>query len=432
MNQQDPALAFGQTTVFQLASNWLDNPGEDPQMHDWLQALMHPDPEQRRMAVFRMWQSHDARVRVPLLVALRDPDAGVRGEAAHGLVFYQGAYNQDAGNVEPLIAALLEGGRSVRSGAALALGFLKDRRVVEPLLIVFEEEIARRRQIAKESGRRYFLDHDLELIIGALARLGDERAVEPLIDALANLNWHGQGKIAHALATMKDRRAVKPLLAVLYETMKRVQEETANQKTLRMPILPEGLFWALNEFGERRAVKPLLILLANKRLPVWDRITVINALGQMGDARAVEPLCAVLAEKYVSLRIAAARALGQLGDPRAAEALCSTLTARSAHMRAASARALGQVRDARAVEPLLTLLQDTRVSVHTAALGALCKVGDDRAVKSLLLFLRQGSGRQRRAAAQALGRIGDVSATESLVDALQDQDRTVVAAARGC
>ncbi len=128
------------------------------------------------MAIFHMCQKRDARLRVPLLVALRDPDAGVRGQAAHGLISYQGTRNQDARNVEPLIAAFLEGGRSVRSAIALALGFSQDRRAIEPLLTVFKEETTRRRQVAEGEGRRYHLEHYLEMIIGALARLGDERA----------------------------------------------------------------------------------------------------------------------------------------------------------------------------------------------------------------------------------------------------------------
>src|SRR5262249_23535713 len=146
MDQPSPPPSFEQTTVYQLASMFLDNPTEDPDVRAWLMTLTHPDPEQRRRAVFQLWQQRDARVRVPLLVALRDPDAGVRGEAAHGLLFLRNLCN-----VELLIAALLDGGRSVRSGAALGLGLLHDRRALEPLLTVFQEEVDHRRQAATAS-----------------------------------------------------------------------------------------------------------------------------------------------------------------------------------------------------------------------------------------------------------------------------------------
>lgn len=413
--------SFEQTTVYQLASVWL-NPSEDQEVLEWLLALTHPDPEQRRKTVFHMAQRRDARVRVPLLVALHDSDSRVRGEAAHAMLFFR-----DARAVESLITVLQDA--RARSAAALALGLLQDGRAVEPLLAVFQEEIARRQQQAAARGVLLFPDHDLEMIIAALAMLGDQRAVEPLIAVLHNTSWYMQSSVARALGQLQDRRAMEPLLAALQETLARVSQKAAAQQLGPLPILPEGLFWALGVFRDRRTMKPLLTLLAMTSLSMWDRKLVVVVLGQLGDVQAVNPLCAVFGEKSIILRTAAARALGLLGDSRAVEVLCSALTERSGHLRAAAAKALGQVGDARAIEPLLTVLQDRRMSVRRAALWSLCRVGDERVVEPLLALLQQGSGPQRRAAVEALGRIGDVRAVEPLA-IHHDQDRTVRTAVR--
>lgn len=154
MGNYNPPASLEQTTVYQLASTWLDDPTADREVLEWLVPLTHPDAGQRRIAVYQLWRQRDPRARIPLLVALSDPDEAVRAEAAHGLLYFR-----DTRNVEPLIVALLQGGRSVRSSAALGLGLIQDRRAVKPLLAVFREETDRRRQASE--GGPYCLDGDL-------------------------------------------------------------------------------------------------------------------------------------------------------------------------------------------------------------------------------------------------------------------------------
>jgi HEAT repeat protein len=427
MDHPNPPPTFEQTSVYQLAATWLE-PAEMQEALEWLLPLTDPDPEQRRAAVSRMSntsQRRDPRMRVPLLVALHDPDARVRGEAAHAMLFFR-----DPRAVEPLIAILRDTEMLGRSTAALALGLLGDQRAVQPLIAIFQEETAQRKQAALERGRPFFLDIELEMVVGALVRLADPDAVEPLIAALRDLFWRGTGKVAQALGQLQDQRAVKPLLAALHETVTRAQQLIVTDPSRHMPILADGLFWAVGKFKDRRAVQPLLSLLATPCLPTWDQRLVVITLGQIGDARAVGPLRDKLQMQSLWVRLAAARALELLADTYAVPALCAALKARSGHLRAAAARSLGQIGDPRAVEPLLPLTQDTRVSVRQAALGALCRMGDARALEPLLALLQNGSKPQRRAAAKALGRIGDVRARESLLIALYDQDRAVRTAAR--
>jgi len=51
-----------------------------------------------------------------------------------------------------------------------------------------------------------------------LGEIGDARAVEPLIDTLADENWEVQSSAAKALGKIGDDRAVQPLTGLLEES----------------------------------------------------------------------------------------------------------------------------------------------------------------------------------------------------------------------
>jgi len=57
-----------------------------------------------------------------------------------------------------------------------------------------------------------------------LARLGDERAVDPLIDALADDDWRVRQKAAWALGQIGDPRALLPLRRALLQESEGVKE----------------------------------------------------------------------------------------------------------------------------------------------------------------------------------------------------------------
>ena len=90
-----------------------------------------------------------------------------------------------------------------------------------------------------------------------------------------------------------------------------------------------------------------------------DRPLAIKTLGDFGDARAVEPLIAILKQKDTKAndRQLAAHALGQLRDPRAVDALIAAVQEGKSqttleYVRWDAIWALGEIRDPRAV-PLL-------------------------------------------------------------------------------
>ena len=136
----------------------------------------------------------------------------------------------------------------------------------------------------------------------ALGRLGDARAVEPLISALIDQEGDVRTAAAEALQQLDWR-----------------PEETA----------AGGAYWtATHQWDEAvraGAVEPLVMALQDHAAAVREEAA--EALGTIGDARAIAPLSAALGDGDLSVARAAARALvamyssGRLDDAQKAEVL---------------------------------------------------------------------------------------------------------------
>jgi len=131
----------------------------------------------------------------------------------------------------------------------------------------------------------------------ALGRIGDERAVDPLMKILPTAGGDLGMYVAQALGDLHDRRAVPALI----EEIKRREE----------PEL-RGVAEALGRIGDPQAVPALVDLLQAGKEDV--RYAAATALGHMGDARAVEALLKVKNDDpQAFVREAAESALKRLG-----------------------------------------------------------------------------------------------------------------------
>jgi HEAT repeat protein len=290
----------------------------------------------------------------------------------------------------------------------------------------------------------------------ALGRLGDARAVEPLITAL-RAHWRASAlAAAEALGRIGDLRAIGPLIGTLHsahpEDMLRIAVDALVAfgqpaveplaRRLRSEIAEEA--WlaagALARIG-CPGVEALIAALRDQS--PYARRAASEALGQAHDRRAVGPLIDVLRE-HDSASASAARALGALGDARAVEPLAAELS--NEHLwweaRKEAAIALGRIGDARAVEPLAAALRDRDDKIRSAAAEALTQlaVPDDLAtdawylvaernweaafalgsiaVEPLVLVALTDKDKNAADAARTLGKIGDARAVEALVDVL--------------
>jgi HEAT repeat protein len=272
-------------------------------------------------------------------------------------------------------------------------------------------------------------------VAGALGRIGDARAVEPLIKALQHFAYDVRKAAASALGQIGDTRAVEPLIAALNDEDRDVRSPAAR---------------ALGQIGDTRAVEPLIAALNDDKSGWSVRTAAVDALERFGEARAFEALIATLKDSDWSVREAAVKALVKIGTP-AVEPLVAAL--KDWRVRAGAAEALAKIGwrpaqdeigatywvlrqqwkkcveiGAPAVEPLIVALSDWER--QKAAAGALAQIGVP-AVEPLIAVLKDRDSYRLSYAASALGQIGDTRAVEPIIAALNDDenDRSVLEAA---
>jgi HEAT repeat protein len=291
----------------------------------------------------------------------------------------------------------------------------------------------------------------------ALGKIGDARAVEPLIAALRDIDCDVHWRSADALGQIGDARAVKPLIATLKSPYGIVFQAAARALLQIKTPAVEPLISALSDIssmavaaaqllgriGDARAVEPLIAALRDSNSDV--RHYAAEALGKIGGAQTVEKLVTALKNKEEYVRQGAAEALGMIGDARAVEPLIAALDEESQFMRRIAAKVLGDIGDTRAVEPLLSALQDSDCKVRELAATALNKLGwkpashehtawylgakrewedcmklGEYAVEPFIIALKEDNLElyERCRVAKALGEIGDTRAVEPLISVL--------------
>jgi HEAT repeat protein len=203
----------------------------------------------------------DTQAAAGLIGSLKDQDPEIRYWAADAL-----GKIGSASAVPALIAALRDPLDAVRMSACVALGDLKAREALPDLIDLVTGKTP--------SGKGYslFIPQDVGAVqwmaARALGRIGDPRAVEPLMNALGKSGGDLGVYIAEALGDLGDRRAV--------------------------PILVEAA-----KSGDEPALR-----------------SVIETLGRLGDPAAVPALLELLRSAKEDARYASIIALGRIRDPR--------------------------------------------------------------------------------------------------------------------
>ena len=122
-----------------------------------------------------------------------------------------------------------------------------------------------------------------------------EAAVEPLIEVTKEDDWQRQYVAAELLGRIGDTRAVDPLIALLWN---RGSGEMAAK--------------ALGKIKDPRAVEPLIELLKSTRTSNV-RSAAAEALGELGGTQVIDPLTEAIKDKDIAVRYEAERALKKLG-----------------------------------------------------------------------------------------------------------------------
>lgn len=289
----------------------------------------------------------------------------------------------DSRTVNPLLRAAGDELPQVRARAIVALGHIRDPRVLEFLIFALGDN--------DKSVRFHAAD--------ALTALG-KPAVEPLIRALTDKDRRGHA--AAVLGRIGDHRAVEPLIAA-YE---------ANDPNISVAA---GL--ALINFKDPRAVAVYVQALRDKNHVFSQEAK--RALVLTGKS-STNTVLTLLKEKNPELRAIGAEILGGLKDTEATVPLITCLKDPDAVVRTRAATSLGHLQDPRAVPHLVNAWDDESSSVRSQASEALTAIGKP-AVPSLTSALRSRNSYIRWRAAWCMGQIGDISVVDTLIDVLRDK-----------
>ncbi|MDD5135742.1 MAG: HEAT repeat domain-containing protein, partial [Candidatus Omnitrophica bacterium] len=349
-----------------------------------LKALKDTDEDASGYAAEILVEIRDRHAVTSLVEMLKDRDEKLRKHAAYAL---GGIGDKEA--APALIEALKDKDPDVWKAAARALGQIREKRVVPYMLEVLKNK-----------------DHDKyytrEIAIIVLGEIGDNGAIQPLVEEIRNENKYISEAAAEALAKIGEP-AVLPLSEVLKDK---------NDKARELAIK------TLGKIGDKRAVPYLIMVVKDE----GDYIQgcAMEALGEIGDPRAIEPI--ILALKYDgwdrwAIDLYGAKALSKIGQP-AVPALIEALKDKNDDLRHVAAEALGNIGDRRAVSPLIEML-NCRGWLSRAAVEALGAIGDKQAIQPLVDLLGRDDRELSEAAANAIYKISDKQDVMLLIKVLR-------------
>ncbi|MCG7847560.1 MAG: HEAT repeat domain-containing protein, partial [ANME-2 cluster archaeon] len=174
---------------------------------------------------------------------------------------------------------------------------------------------------------------------------------------------------ADALGKIKSDKAVEPLIKALAEGDNEVRRSAAD---------------ALGEIKSDKAVEPLIKALAKGDNEV--RRSAADALGKIKSDKAVEPLIKALTEEDYFVRRSAARALGEIKYDKAVESLIKAVTEGDYFVRRSAADELGEIITTENKYLLKPLLESQNEYVVNTSYDILKKIDqNDRSEKKITL-----------------------------------------------
>lgn len=361
---------------------------------------------------------------------LKNPDWRIRTASAAALVT-----NKDTRIVKPLINALKDKRREVRTWARVALAEM-GAPVVMPLIDALKKkDFYTKRDISIN-------DKAIGHISWTLIELGPA-AVKPLINALRDTSINLRSAAVLALGEMRCSEAVNPIIERLKDKNKKVRlnaiislgklrDTRAVESLIRSleennPMLRREAVETLGKIKDKRAVTPLIQMLkdTDSKVKWW----AAWALGEIQDRRAITPLVELLRDKNIDTGSCCigiggpSHALGEFKDPRVVKDLIIALKHPNWEVRSRAAWALGEIKDRRAVNPLLAILSKENTDInHFYVAEALGKIKDKTAFRPLIKAARSKNCQLRMGAAEALGQFKDSRAVKHLLILLKDKD----------
>lgn len=301
-----------------------------------------------------------------------------------------------------LRAALPEGDY----GVVAALGELRDRESVPALIELLGPQDAKGPKAHLRSSAA-----------NALAAIGDDRAVEPLIELAATGDLSTSQGATTALGRLGDSRAIRSLL----EICRNEQAKATAGREGRGPGEPGGgplpenpsqsqIAWALLAI-RYASVEPLGRALNDpservRAVAAWVlyNLTLQGGLDREDMQPAIEPLVDALDDPTEIVRFHAAMALGNVQEPRAVPTLLQAIVVKSpTYHYGNAAGCLSRMGGPASIEPLIGLLGHASPEGRLNAVRSLVRTREPRVVEALLPLLDDADASVRAATIRTLG-----------------------------
>jgi HEAT repeat protein len=285
------------------------------------------------------------------------------------------------------------------------LSRLGDTRAVEPLVGLLQDPLR-----GAEAAR-------------ALGRLGDETATSPLAHLLASPQAATSRVAAVALAEIHDRSLRRYGAEAAFE---RALAPHARQEELETR-LERALIGAdeaeqraigilLGFFSSRTSIDSLRPLLDQEPAVAQAAAASLARLARLGQTQVYELLGSAASEQRALL-------IPQLaGSTAAVPALVQCLSDPEPHVRLLSCDALARTGDPSCVDALFALLGDADIALTQAATGALQALGTKRVEELALQGAADASKSRRHASLRILGHLGSERSLPVLLDSARQED----------
>jgi HEAT repeat protein len=272
----------------------------------------------RRTAIDSLGEIGDEAATDTLIeIVQKEKDEELRDRAAWALGEIR------SGKAVVTLIATIQNDRStdVRRSAAWALGQIGDDRAAETLIEAIENNrcgvrgsFSAVRALGKIQGERAIQALIAIVNCGKPDKIGDRRAVEVLIGALTDYDSKLQLEAVRALNKIGDERAVVPLIEIVKRTKFAAMDQFELSADQICYDICERAVYGLGKFGDgdERAVMTIIELLKSK--DAYIRSGAAITLGNIGDDRATLPLKSMLKDNKEEVRKAADSAIRKISE----------------------------------------------------------------------------------------------------------------------
>jgi HEAT repeat protein len=341
--------------------------------------------------------------------------------------------------IAPKIAPLL-GDPMLSAAAAEALGHIGDEDAIAPLVDALAQPATSVDAVVEALTRiqhRYETStSDGEEIKELVRRRLSPEGVRRILASLERASSGSIRALINVVGWLRDPAVPSALVRLLgaEEARHDVVEAFVRVGSSAVPLLIEQLgatdrdtrraaIVALGRIGDRSAVEPLIALLDQRDSDM--PVVVSSALARLGDPRAFEPLLALLGDQDVAVRQAVVGALNSIGHPDMAPRICTMLGDPDALVRESAVKIAGYFGYPECADGVVARCSDDDEAVRAAAIEHLPYFDDSRAGQIFASALDKDTARVRAAAAKALGAVPDAAALLLLRKAAGDADAWV-------